>query len=187
MLSFDKQAHVYKWGDKVIPSVTQILKGVGIIEDKFYTDDAREKGTYVHAVLEMIDRNPDKRIDYDESVSGYVKAWGDFKRDNVDEILEIEKPMFFDDYLFAGTLDRIVKLKNVGNAVIDIKTGASQRWHELQTAGYELLAFDKQTTPRACVYLSEDGRYQIKRHQFMSDFRVFMSAVSIFKWKGESL
>lgn len=182
MLEFNSETHTYTFNGCVVPSVTQILKSTGFIDTTFYKNDAAERGTYIHSVLEAIDKNPTKTVEYVPDVNGYVEAWERFKRESGITFLEIEQKVFSSKFQYAGTIDRI---GNLGGqiTIIDIKTGAFQHWHSLQTAAYELLADRNEDVLRACVYLEKSGKFKMICNKGAVNTDTFLHALAICQWK----
>lgn len=194
MLEFNSETHTYIFNGRVVPSVTQILKSTGFIDTTFYKNDAAERGTYIHSVLEAIDKNPTKTVEYVPDVRGYVEAWERFKRESGITFLEIEQKVFSSKFQYAGTIDRI---GNLGGqiTIIDIKTGAFQYWHALQTAAYALLLDRKEVAIRACVYLEKSGKFEMVYHgepvetkptlfkDCSHDTETFLHSLAICQWK----
>ena len=58
MFSFNEERHEYRFGDRVLPSVTQILDAVGITHFSMIPQDIRQRalhrGKCVHAALAQI-------------------------------------------------------------------------------------------------------------------------------------
>ena len=102
---FLEAEHIYKLDGKIIPSCTSVLP-YSFGQNAEY---ARQKGTYVHDMLNLFGR-------------------GDLDEDNLHPILK--------DYLESYKL--ITNLKS-GNVIADWKTGTKHPCIELQLAGYCLL------------------------------------------------
>lgn len=109
-LRFVEDTHVYTWRGAVLPSVTTILKDVGIIDTAFYTEAARLRGSYAHIACALEDQGMLDWSTLDAVLVPYVEAWVRFKRESgfVPEI--IETPMLNESYLYAGTPDVIGEL-----------------------------------------------------------------------------
>jgi hypothetical protein len=136
ILSFEESTHTYKADGKPVPSVTQILKAGGLT-GQYRGTTARDRGTKIHKSSEVYD-NLDVIIDDD--TAPYVRAWKQFCDQNEVEILASEQPVFSEQYWYAGTLDRIVRIKGNRIALLDIKSGTKADWHRLQLAAYEIAA-----------------------------------------------
>jgi len=112
-LRFVEDIHVYTWRGVILPSVTGILKDVGIIDTAWYNEAARLRGSYVHLACALEDRGNLDWSTLDPVLVPYVEAWVRFKRESgfVPEI--IETPMLNESYLYAGTPDVIGEMPGV--------------------------------------------------------------------------
>jgi hypothetical protein len=156
-LLFDPAAHVYTLDHKPIPSVTQILKATGLT-GHYRGTAGRDRGSRVHEATELYDV---LGVIGDGPEAGYTRAWAKFKADHVSEIVASEQAVFNEPLWYAGTLDRIVRLKDGKLAILDIKTGAKADWHKLQLAAYELCWPDALDAGIVC-YL-KNGSYEIRQ------------------------
>lgn len=159
-LEFDAEQHIYSLNGRIIPSVTQVLKRAGLI-GSFYKKGSAEKGTRIHELTEINDLVPGF-IPEEPELEGYLKAWEAFKANSGAEIIASEMMIYSEKYLFAGTLDRIIKM-NDQLWILDIKSGAKAKWHPLQLAAYSLaLAECKELeiNQGIVVYIGKDGRYK---------------------------
>jgi hypothetical protein len=170
-LTFDKILHQYYWDGRVIPSVTQVIGLTDLINldgiPQAILANAGQRGTYVHDATELLDKNVlDWSSIEDEDYIGYVRAWQRFTTKHVKEIIEIEKRVCCFDKnekpLYAGTLDRIVKLKDKRTALIDIKTARTlnQEAAGLQLAAYRK-AYNNHIDVCLIVHLHDDGTYKL--------------------------
>jgi hypothetical protein len=139
--AYSEPTHQYFIDGVEVPSVTTILKSAGIIDDRFYTEAGRERGTAVHLACQLLDEDD---LDFDsvaEEISGYLKAYQAFKKDSGFKPLKIEEGVYNRVYQYAGRYDRLGEID--GKIVLmDIKTGAIPKWVELQLLGYETAIVD---------------------------------------------
>ena len=106
-LTFKEDSHEYWLGDKKLPSVTEILKDVGVIDDRFYTPESAARGKLIHKALELMDRGSLNWGNLDPQFYPYLEAWQSFKKDyDITEFETIESPQYHKFYLLAGTPDR---------------------------------------------------------------------------------
>ena len=149
-LGFDAQTHSYFIDGAPVPSVTQLLKAAGKINGQHYTQGSRDRGTDVHRLTQ--------RHDAGELVfppSNYLRSYR-LACDVMSATWElIERPLASPTLGFAGTIDR-VGLVFGARAIVEIKTGACEDWHRLQTALYALL-FDEPAIDRYALYLKPTG------------------------------
>ncbi len=146
---FDEFTHTYYLGDKVIPSVTQILQEVFPDKYKGVPKDVLQKkaeyGTQVHKFIEIIETKKPKRplayikryykpdIYQIESIKQYLEI----KKQKGISVLESEKKVVYKD-LYAGTLDMVAKV-NDKLTIVDIKTTSilDKEYVSWQTSLYE--------------------------------------------------
>lgn len=184
-LDFDAETHVYRVGDRVLPSVTQVLEEVGFVDKAWYTDEGKTRGTYVAEATALWDREELDVDTLDENLRGYLEAWVAFRAAWQCDILAIEEPVWHPTFWYAGMLDRRARQRDAGKYVLDIKTGQEQCWHALQTAAYaeclrhrDLIHYD-----RAAVYLRPDGTFKFSRHSDPRDRDIFLAALAVCNWK----
>jgi RecB family exonuclease len=165
MIDFYAPLHQYTDRDtgEVIPSVTQILKAAGIIDDRFYTEEARDRGSAVHTLCERYAKG--ERTDAKgrplaslEYVNAFVK-WMDEADDDGTELSYMKTEGIIEHELFGirycGKYDIFCE-QNGTSLLVDIKTGAPAKWHLLQLAAYALAI---NPTYIMDLYLSADGTY----------------------------
>lgn len=179
-LIFNQETHTYTKDSWIYPSVTQALKGAGLIDTTFFTEEKRDIGTGVHMLTAMYDTDTLK--DFGNISEGYLDAWIKFLKETGFKIDKIEIPMCSDKHMFAGTPDRLGWLSKYG--VLEIKaTEANYPYFAAQTGGYEILAnenFPKnKIKERNVVHLSPDGKYKITKHENNSDKFDFLACLRI--------
>ncbi len=186
-LVFDEKTHAYTLGDRKLPSVTEIIRDVGLMGDasKFYDDYSMTRGVFVHQACQMFDDGTLDEDNLDPVLAGYIAAYKCFRTEMFVEWTAIEKPLHDAALGFAGTPDRLA----IGT-VIDIKTGVKHSWHGVQMAAYALLGFTAGATTlvkRYGLYLNSDGTYKLERYEKKSDFDVFRAALTIYWAKRGNL
>jgi len=186
-LSFDGETHAYRLGDRRLPSVTQVLGAVGLIEDDWYTEEGRIRGRYVHKAIMFEEREGLDDSSIDERLAGYVAAYRAFIRDvRPGPCLLLEMPLA-DPFLgFAGTPDQFRPLfADLG--LVDTKSGSPADWHPIQTSAYgHLVGLQKPAwrhRKRFALYLRKDGLYRLVEHKDRNDFRIFQAALNVAQWK----
>lgn len=181
-VEFDAATHTYTVDGKVLPSVTQILQEVGLVDSRWFNDEACERGQAVAIITELYD----KGILVDESriadgLRGYLDAWKGFCGAVGYVNGDIEQPLASLEMGYAGTPDRVCYCF-ARCTVLDIKAGVPMPHYEMQTAGYSRLV----TPPvlhRACVYLQANGGYKIRQHDNPRDWDDFAAALRIVNLK----
>lgn len=181
-IELNEATHEYRVDGRPAPSVTRILKSAGLIDERWSSDGSLRRGSYAHAALEFYDQGDLDETTLDPGLLPYLEAWKKFRAELPFEILAVEERIVHPIYLYAGTLDRRVRLKHGGQqAIVDLKTGAPAVWHPLQTAGYAMPFVDP--TRRFAVYLNGDGKYDLKEHKDRTDYDVFKAFLTGHFWK----
>ncbi len=178
--------HRYWLNGRELDGCTGTLAAVGLIDRSRYTDDARERGSYVH---DCIHADLDGEL-AEESVLperfGYLLAARAFVRDSGLVVLNIERPLADAGRGIAGKPDVIGTIDST-SVVVDWKTGGEERWHRYQSAFYEHLArvngLVGVLVHRLAVYLSDDGTYRVARHRDRSDWLIAQAAITIVQAK----
>ncbi len=184
---FEGNTHTYRLeSGEIIPSVTQIIKDVCLIDysgiPKDVLDYARDRGAAVHLACELYDKNDLKSCP--ELIEAYLQGWVDFVKNCEPVFSGIENIVYSKKYNYAGTVDRICKIDDT-DWIIDIKTTKQRhKSHKLQTAGYKIPCDDYgYDFKRACVYLKDDGSYRFLPHCDDSDIKEFIEKVDIYNFK----
>lgn len=183
VVHFDEATHTYKVNGRVVPSVTQVLKAAGLIDDRWFNQAARDRGRIVAIAIELHSKNNLQYVP--DGYQGYVNAWVKFLAGTGFVPREVEQPRYNDVYGYAGTVDTEGILWDTPS-VVDIKTGCDAPQYAIQTAGYAGF-WPEEYHARYCLFLCDDGSYKIRRHGDPHDWGVFMSALFIVHWQREHL
>lgn len=189
-LTLDKETHKYKYGDKIVSSVTGELQAMG-----FYNfsgipagnlETARVFGKAVHYACYLHNEGKLNLPKLDVKILPYLTSWNTFVLKYGFMVERSEISLYSKKYGFAGTLDAygynclLTVNKNIdGYAVVDIKTSASiNPATDFQLAGYaillaELLNIKPQKIKRFCVQLTED-QPNVKQMTDDSDIDAFL-------------
>lgn len=192
-LRFDPEEHRYFVGEREVPSVTGILKP---LTEPLYAhipldmlERAMQRGSFVHRATELADRDNLNWSRLDPGLWAYVEAWQAWVRDAGAEIVAVEQRVYHPVLDYAGTFDRVVRIKGK-LALVDIKTAASvEAWWSLQTAAYQA-AYNhgkpaaEQVRRRFSVQLKPNGAYSASEHGDPSDAQVFNAYLSIARWEA---
>lgn len=183
MLKFDAKTHTYTYNGKLVPSVTEIISAAGLsnydVIPEAILEPAATFGTDVHAACAEFDRGGG--IPKNELLAECVQGWAKFTRDFSAKWQHIEQFRYNARYGYAGTSDRLGYVNDKWT-VIDIKTGTPAKWHRIQTAGYAMLSMP--IIPYRMVVYLKPGGYKIVENKDKLDEQVFLSALTIFKFKG---
>lgn len=197
-LTFDEASHTYRHGGRVVPSVTQLLDKLhdfsGIPVE--ILDAAKERGTYVHQMCELFDRDELDIPLVPEKYLGYLSGWQAFTHEYGPVWTGIEHRGYSQLFGFAGTMDRvgalIWKTPERVKWVIDIKTSADPHpvWG-MQTAAYRQILAEEDAlyalARRATVQLSADGRFKFLPWDEPTDWPAFQSLITLSNWSHKCL
>lgn len=176
--TFNAEPHEYRLDGRRLPSVTQVLHGVGIIDTSFFVAGSANHGIHIHRICEWSDKGELDEATLDPHWWPYHEAWKDFRSKFSLEESNIETPLYHAEYGFAGTPDRYRP-----DFILDIKSGAPAAWHALQTAAYKILT-RCYAAKRFTVYLSAAGTWKLDEHKDKDDEKVFLAALAVYNWKG---
>jgi hypothetical protein len=191
-LLVDKEIHGYRiegeeasfWNGKSLPSVTDVLRGIGFCDVSWYTEDARRRGSCVHRAAELWETVGLDEASVEEDHRGYFEAWKKFIQDTGWVSAQIEEAVWSPIYGYAGCLDRRGKYpQDKIETVIDIKTGGLPKWVHLQLGGYAE-ALPVLQRKHEAVTLCPDGTW--KRKTFSTQEidrgrRGFLAALTVFR------
>lgn len=186
---FDPIAHVYRLDGRVIPSVTQLLKPIGPDLSAIPRDVLERKralGQAVHLACELDDKGELDEASTDPQVMDYVQSWRAALKALDAEVVLNEFQAYHPVHKFAGTLDRVLRLRSTGeNMLTDIKTAAeaSPSWG-VQLEGYRLLIDAQRVTVqrRAAIMLSPT-KFQVVSYSDPNDEACFRALLSVHQWK----
>ena len=177
-------AHRYTLDGRVLPSVTQILRGL----DDFSNvparalEKARDRGQRVHAacsldVLGTLDENT-----VDDEVAPYLAQFRKFLRESGFQPTLTECRVYDERLWYAGTLDLFGDLPGCMDVQIDIKSGAIPRSVGPQTAAYSNGLYKRAgiMTRKRFVLKLEGGKYSLIALDSTDDFGAFCRALKQF-------
>ncbi len=174
--------HRYWLGNKHVVSVTQVMQSAGIIDTKFYTVEARERGTVVHKCIHYLNQNDLDIASIDESVRGYISAYRAFLEISRLTIRMAETVVYSPKHEYCGTLD-IAGVMRGRSVIIDVKTGHAPAWVGIQLAAYKnaLLECGGPRCSRYSLELRNDGNFKLREHKDIDDFANFKAALERVK------
>lgn len=161
-LTFNAEKHEYRLDGVVIPSVTQIISGIGINDYSTVKADARvraqERGSIVHEIIELYEKGVLLESSVDNELRGYFESYLRAKDAGLlpERPFAIEKMSCSVKYRYAGTIDQIFGIEWIN----DLKTGKPCPEHELQLTAYWLMeneGFKSRPKRLTGTYLHKDG------------------------------
>lgn len=184
-LAFDSARHVYELDGTRVLSVTQCLRLSGVIDDGWYTEFGRQRGQYVHQLLEFEDTGELDEATLDDRLRPYLDAYRRFRADSgVEEWTAIEQRLGDPLKRYAGTLDRLGEF-----GLVDFKSGQPEPWIALQLALYAQLAevnglvTSARKTKRWGLFLKSDGSYKLQSYSDREDFGAADAARVVAQWR----
>jgi hypothetical protein len=193
-LVFEETDHTYTVGNRLLPSVTTVIRPIGPDFSMIRADvleQKRQLGTDVHLATELDDLEELDDEATDPLVMNYVRAWRKFKEESGAVILMNEQRLYHPTLGYAGTLDNLAELRLVGDGrwLLDKKTSANPvPAYGVQLSGYAELLFTNDPPAkglrRGTVHLRADGTYRLKEFANPNDAAVFRALLSITHWKA---
>ena len=181
--SFDADTHTHSIGDRRIASVTSAMRDL-LYDPSRYASGAADRGTRIHVATELWDLYGEETNDLE--ALPYLKAWQKFRADKAFTPELVEHAACNEKMGFAGVIDRKGWVPDHPFILVDIKSGAKEPWHKIQTAAYAMLLPDAFRLERWCIYLRPDETYQLEIHprtDLQADLSVFLSCLSIHNWR----
>ena len=184
--------HRYFLGDRELPSVTQVLHDVGVIDYSDVPADrlerASDRGRAVHEAAWYDDEGQLDPATVSEVVQPYLTAWRTFRRDTGFTPVAREEVVYSLTHHYAGTLDRLVEAQ--GKLVLlDIKAVTSlRRSVGPQTAAYARAVREMglgDPARRLAVQLKPDRTYVVTSLRDPTDWQVFAWALALYQWKRD--
>jgi hypothetical protein len=189
-LEFNAEKHEYRMDGRLMPSVTTVLKGTGMIDYSMIPQNvlqaAAHRGTAVHKALHYYDDGELDESTIDPMILPYVEAGKRFYAESRFEVAHVEQRVVDKVHWYAGTLDRTGAFPDGSVAVLDWKTGILVPGHGLQLAAYAACMDHPRKYRRIAVQLKDDGTYRIEEYpmkDFERDIRTFLSALSCWNWQ----
>lgn len=171
---FDPVAHAYTIEGVRVPSITQLLKRAGLVDDTWYTDDARDRGTRVHDLTAAYDLGGlalEDVVGFEEHAA-YLQHYVEFVKMVRPEWGYVEVPFVHEAHRFGGRPDRVGRVFAMAS-VVEIKSGAPEKAHAVQTALQAILVAPLLTLPpeliqRYVVYLTPE-KFKVEHYHSNRD------------------
>lgn len=176
-LSFDPEMHRFQLDGRPVPSVTQVLKGAGLIDDRWFSEYTANRGQQVHLACQLYDENDLDEETLDPVLAGYLEGWKRFRAETGVEITLIERHVYSVCLQYAGILDRCGFI-NEESTIIDIKSGAVPWWVGAQMSAYQN-TLDPPPKNRLAVQLTPEGKYNLHWFKDRHDWHIFKCCLEI--------
>jgi len=186
-IEFDEPSHTYRVASEVWPSVTQILKRVGLIDGSYYTPESAYRGRVIAVATALLDQgHPFDTVtgNLHTDYRGYLEAYEEFRHTELTYPDLIEFKVYNKLLRYAGTIDRVLQAygqTGVDPHVREIKTGGREAWHALQLQGY---AECVHAVRRDAIYLQADGAWKLVQYDDPNDCDAWCAVLSIYNWKA---
>jgi hypothetical protein len=180
-LVLDKD-HKYWKNDLRIPGISEVLKSAGLIDDRWFTEHSREKGSGAHAACHFFDEDDLVESSLDPVIIPHVEAWKKFRSETGFKPTIIEKKLYSAVFNFAGTPDR-AGILNGDEVGVEIKTGAISFVTGLQLAAQEILLAEVEgfrVKKRFAVQTKNNGTYKLTQFSDVMDRGYFLSALNMW-------
>jgi hypothetical protein len=185
-------SHVYRVDGLITAGVNEILLGAGLIDDQWFTEASRYRGSVVHALCQF-----DNEGDLDETwideqenaldLRGYLQAHRRFKEETGFVATCSEEQVYNPSLHYCGTLDERGPL-NGKPCLADIKSGVVSRITRYQTVAYLGTFPDPWNWTRLAVGLKPDGNYNLKVYgprDYRADWAKWTSIVDVYGLRRE--
>lgn len=186
---FDPVRHEYWLGDRLLPSVTQIISP--LYDWKYVKPADLEyagiRGDAVHFGCELLDRGTLNWATVQPEILGYIHAWEKYRREVPHAWEFIEQPAYHSLLMYAGTPDRYGIVRG-RPALVDIKTVAAMNPAVgVQLAGYRNLIAPghdaAREIDRIAVQLCADGTYREHHYKSRDDVGCFLGLLATHNWR----
>ena len=178
---FDEDTHTYWLGRYEVPGTTAICKAAGLFDEKWIPESARDRGSAIHKLTERHDLGLFDLNTYEGEYREWCLQYLRFLEEEDPQWDAIERACYHRRHGYGTIVDRAGSLRGHslrGPIVVNIKTGAHQDFHDVQSAG-ELIAYDGRWSRRGRVtlYLTQ-RKYKIEVHTHDGDRERFLDALS---------
>lgn len=181
-------AHTYTLGDRRLPGISEIIKGAGLVNDAWFTDYSRERGSAAHLACQLYDENDLNEETLDPAIVPYLDAWKKFTLESEFLPSQIEKSLHSPILQFAGTPDRFGFL-NGDEVIVEIKTGGISFVTGLQLAAQDILfqhAMNLHAKKRFAVQLTNKGTYKLTQFSDPQDRHNFLACLGVYHCKAKN-
>jgi len=186
ILHLDPVSHAYTLGNRILPSVTEIIRTAGLMGEWGQNDEeSMLLGRFVHEAAHLLDTgNYDHESGENQPWKLHLEQYERFKADTGFKVKKSELSVYHPQFFYAGTLDKIGMLNDC-IVILDLKTGARMPWHDIQVAAYANVYRAESIAKCFQLYLTPFNYYLREVSGLYAAFQVFLAALSIYRWKEE--
>jgi hypothetical protein len=162
--------------------VTEAIAGAGFMDHRWCQEWHLDRGTALHQATAILDRGLELDPEtVDPSIELRLAQYRRFIEEHSFRIVEVETPLEDAVLGITGTPDRIVESpRGHGRFILDLK-GAEAPWHALQIAAYARMTG---LVGGLNLYVSDSG-CRPKWQRGPRDFKTFLSALVVYRWRLE--
>lgn len=192
MIDFLESRHEYRVGGRLLPSVTRVIVGVGLMYVSG-DEEAMMRGRAVHEATRMLDKGTLILRSVDPSIAGYVESWVKLRTSKKFRIVSAERKVACGRYGFAGRYDNEIVIDGE-RAILEKKSGDIQELPaRLQLAAYaearRIETRNKEPYGRIVARLFPDGDMahveMYSAMDYQRDLGGFLSALNLYKLKEQ--
>ena len=175
-----------------LPRVTRVMLDAGLVDARWYTEFAAERGSAVHKACYLAAGGDLEESSLDPRIVGYVDAYNHFRSECNFRPQWREYEVASRVWRYVGHLDLagfLLPRNSVDRlAVIDIKTGSAGPQTGVQLAAYGRALIEQrqligQPASRYALELRGDGTYKLIEYTDPADWSVFMAALIVTQWR----
>lgn len=190
MLRFDPRSHRYWLDDVEVLSVTTALRVAGFIDPRWYTEFARQRGSYVHQAIDWLNKGTLDEDALDPVIRPYVDAYRETMAAHKARCTRSEQQLADPVRMVAGTVDWVGWIDDAP-AIVDYKSGQPEVWHRYQIAAYHGLVvagglpdtIKPHEIRRYGLYLRSNGAADLHRYPDRSDLLYWPSILTTAQLK----
>ena len=196
-LVLEQETHIYRLDGVATPSVTQVLKAMGLTQWYPPNPTYRQRGDAIHKASALmvqgrlaLEADGTVSLKTDARIRGYVESFRKWAARTGFKPSLIEQGVFSRTWRVAGSLDYFGPVDGK-YTIVDLKSGEPGKpAAALQTAGYAVLlkeCLGLQTQHRIALRLDPDGGdpEPFEYTNMAEDVRHFLSAVSVYHLRAQ--
>ncbi len=202
-LVFQPQDHRYFLDGRELPSNTAMIKDAGLIDDRWFTEESRDRGIAVHRACHFLCEKDLNWTTIRPDYVPYVQACDDFIKTTGFKVERNEFPVW-SDHGYATTPD-VMGILDGHRCLINFKTGAISRWVPLQLYGEKMAVIERiyeQAEPwtKGLEYLNgypypdrvyalelkPNGKWKLHPFNEKDLTEIFISMVRIHHWRKQN-
>ncbi|MCK4248693.1 MAG: PD-(D/E)XK nuclease family protein [Candidatus Omnitrophica bacterium] len=178
--------HIYLDQDgKAWPGTTSIISATGMSNLYCHDEYAALRGKHAHTACHLWDIGTLCENTVDPVILPYLNSYRKLRASRPEEVFESELLVCSELFHFAGTLDRIMT-DGKWFDLWDLKTGAFDVAHELQTAAYALAWQEmsgERIRDRYGIHLKANGSIaKMVKHKRLNSKAVFLAGLTTITW-----